>query len=224
MTINYVINSEVIDIMSDTPNADDIFLVDSNIWYWLTYTRASLSDPPPKYYQINEYPKYINKVLLSKGKLVRCSLCLSELIHRIESTEYQIFERTNINTKIKEFRYNYQIERQNVIQEIKASWAQVKSMSKPISFKIDQKVENKAMTRLDSQFIDGYDFFILEAIGQTKIRKIITDDGDYTSVPGIQVFTANRNVISCASTQGKLITRGSTKSISIYKKVSNIFR
>ena len=40
-----------------------------------------------------------------------------------------------------------------------------------------------------------------------NIEKIITDDGDYLTVPDIQVFTANRNVINAARSQGKLVTR-----------------
>ena len=33
------------------------------------------------------------------------------------------------------------------------------------------------------------------------------DDGDFATVPGIQVFTANRNVIQAARAQGRLATR-----------------
>jgi hypothetical protein len=40
---------------------------------------------------------------------------------------------------------------------------------------------------------------------QECINKIITDDGDYVTVPGIEVFTANRGAINVATNQGKLI-------------------
>jgi hypothetical protein len=39
------------------------------------------------------------------------------------------------------------------------------------------------------------------------VVQVITDDGDFSTVPGIQVFTANRNVIQAARAQGRLITR-----------------
>lgn len=42
---------------------------------------------------------------------------------------------------------------------------------------------------------------------QESVNKIITDDGDYVTVPGIQVFTANPGAIAAATNQGKLITR-----------------
>ncbi|MBD2773542.1 hypothetical protein [Iningainema tapete] len=39
------------------------------------------------------------------------------------------------------------------------------------------------------------------------IVKIITDDGDYVTVPGIKVFTANIGAIAAAGSQGKLRVR-----------------
>ncbi|MEA5577670.1 hypothetical protein [Anabaena sp. UHCC 0451] len=56
-------------------------------------------------------------------------------------------------------------------------------------------------------YLDGYDLFILESMGQESIDKIITDDGDFVTVPGIQVFTANPRAIAAANNQGKLIRR-----------------
>jgi hypothetical protein len=44
-------------------------------------------------------------------------------------------------------------------------------------------------------------------MAQAGTVKVITDDGDYVTVPGIQVFTANYNVITAARNQGKLLTR-----------------
>ncbi len=43
MTVNYTVKADVIDIMTDSPQKGDIFLVDTNIWYWLTYPQASSS-------------------------------------------------------------------------------------------------------------------------------------------------------------------------------------
>jgi hypothetical protein len=39
------------------------------------------------------------------------------------------------------------------------------------------------------------------------VLQIITDNGDFATVPGVQVFTANRNVIQAARTQGQLVSR-----------------
>ena len=42
---------------------------------------------------------------------------------------------------------------------------------------------------------------------KAAIDQVITDDGDYVTVPGIRAFTANQNAIAAAKSQGKLITR-----------------
>lgn len=36
MAINYNVQADVIDIQRDQPQKTDTFLVDSNVWYWLT--------------------------------------------------------------------------------------------------------------------------------------------------------------------------------------------
>ncbi|TAE94775.1 MAG: hypothetical protein EAZ79_22025 [Oscillatoriales cyanobacterium] len=163
MAIQYTVNAEVVDIGSDIPQKDDIFLVDTNVWYWLTYTPASTS---ARSYQINDYPAYLTKILSAQGLLLYCGLSLAELAHNIEQAERAIFSTT---LKPKEYRHNEPTERANVVAEVIA--------------------------------------LILEAMDKAGVVQVITDDGDYVTVPGIKVFTANHNVITAARNQGKLITR-----------------
>ncbi|WP_238360990.1 hypothetical protein [Iningainema tapete] len=63
------------------------------------------------------------------------------------------------------------------------------------------------MTRFQTQLLDGYDLFILETMNKEGIVNVITDDGDFVSVPGIRVFTSNMNAIKAARSQGKLVVR-----------------
>jgi hypothetical protein len=208
MAINYNIQAEVVDIRVDTPKQDDSFLVDTNIWFWMAYSRASLGDNPPGKYQITYYPTYISNALNSNSKLYRCGLSLSELAHIIEKTEWEIFKRTGAPLSIKEFRHNLSAERTNVVTQINVAWSQVKSMASPVeNLIIDESATDFALNRLSTQMLDGYDLFIVESITKSGLVQVITDDGDYTSVPNIRVFTANRNVIDAARNQGKLVTR-----------------
>jgi hypothetical protein len=39
------------------------------------------------------------------------------------------------------------------------------------------------------------------------VVQVITEDGDFASVPGMRVFTANRSVMSAACSEGKLLIR-----------------
>lgn len=201
MAIQYTVKAEVVNIQFDTPQKDDIFLVDTNVWYWLTYTQASTSALP---YQIKDYSAYLRKIISAQGLLLYCGLSLAELAHNIEQAERAIFS-TTLNTK--EYRHNEPTERANVVAEVLAAWGQVTSIAVSTDVTIDETTTNASLTRFQTQLLDGYDLLFLEAMDKAGVVQVITDDGDYVTVPGIKVFTANRNVIKAARNQGKLITR-----------------
>jgi predicted nucleic acid-binding protein len=205
MPINYNVQAEVIDLRSDTPQDNDMFLVDTNVWYWLTYTQASTSAVP---YQIADYPSYIAKALTTKCLLSYCGLSLAELAHNIEQTERKIFNsRLSYDLKPKEYRHNYPTERANIVSEIEIAWSQVTSIAASTDITINEASTNAALNRFKTQILDGYDLMILEVMDKAGINQVITDDGDYVTVPRIKVFTANQKAIAAARSQGKLITR-----------------
>ena len=39
MAANIVIRADVVDISKDTPRNNENFLVDTNVWYWMTYSK-----------------------------------------------------------------------------------------------------------------------------------------------------------------------------------------
>lgn len=80
-------------------------------------------------------------------------------------------------------------------------------MADPLTLTIDATITSAALNRFQTEKVDGYDLFILESMKNKGVVQIITDDGDFASVQGIQVFTANKNVITAATNQGKLLTR-----------------
>jgi predicted nucleic acid-binding protein len=201
MVVNYTVQAEVVDIQSDTPKQDDIFLVDTNVWYWLAYTKASTSAQP---YQITDYPSYLAKAISAQALLLYCGLSLAELAHNIEQTERKIFSAT---LKPKEYRHNNPVQRANVVAEVEAAWNLVTLIAASTDITVDETTTNASLARFQTQPLDGYDLLILKAMAQAGTVKVITDDGDYVTVPGIQVFTANYNVITAARNQGKLLTR-----------------
>ena len=201
MAVNYTVQAEVVNIRSDQPKKDDIFLVDTNVWYWLTYTKASTSAIS---YQITDYSTYLAKALAAQSLLLYCGLSLAELAYNIEQTEKRLFSSS---VKAKEYRHNYPGERANVIAEIQAAWSQVTSIAVSTDITVDEATTNACLNRFQTQLLDGYDLLILEAMDKAGIVQAITDDGDYVTVPGIRVFTANRNVLIAAGNQSKLLTR-----------------
>jgi predicted nucleic acid-binding protein len=204
MAVNYIIQAEVVDITGDTPRAEDAFLVDTNVWYWMTYTRASQSAIQ---YQTTNYPAYTNAALAAGARIYQSGLSLAELTHLIEKAEREIYERTNGQIGTKEYRHNFPGERTQVITEIQSAWSQVVNLADPLVSTIDNQTANAALARFQTEKVDGYDLFILESMKNHSVVQVITDDGDFATVSGIQVFTANRNVITAARNQGKLKIR-----------------
>lgn len=206
MPINYQIAANVVDIRTDNPFKGENFFVDTNVWYWMTYTRASSSALP---YQITDYPNYVNSVLDAGGKIYQNGLSFAELAHLIEKTEFDIFNKIHRAERIKskEFRHNHSLEREKVIAEIEAAWGQVKSMAEPLEITIDESTTEAARKHIKTNLLDGYDLFILQLLTRHNVLQIITDDGDFATIPGIKMFTSNKNVIKTAQKQKKIMKR-----------------
>lgn len=203
MVVNLNIQADIIDIKTDNPQQGDIFLVDTNVWFWQTYTNARFGIKASKF---SNYLKYINQALLNGATLTYSGLILAELAHIIEKTEYEIYTKSHGVLPLKEYRHNYPNERINVVSEVKSAWSQVKAFAVPVDLTVDDATTDAALNRFQTQAVDGYDLLLLEAIsraGAGKI-KIITHDMDYAVVPGIQVFTSNNYVIQEANIQKKL--------------------
>lgn len=200
------IKADVIDITKDVPLPGDSFLVDTNVWYWMTYSRASMAGA--QNYQVSHYPQYTTSALSTGSAIFQSGLSLAELSHVVEKVERELFEKANstqVSTKV--FRHNYPAERSKVSSEIESMCKQILSMADSIDTLVDGSFTQTAISRLSTDLVDGYDLFILETMDLKGLKQIITDDGDFATVAGIQVFTANKNVITAALQQGKLITR-----------------
>lgn len=204
MAINYTVQAEVIDITVDAPKAEDAFLVDTNVWYWMTYPNATSHTQN----QRSNYPSYLHNALGVSAKIFHSGLTLAELAHIIEKTEREVYARSiGSNTEPKEYRHNFSGQRGHVVSEVKAAWAQVSNLAELLTVTIDTITTTAALNSFQTEKVDGYDLFIIESMKSHGVMQVITDDGDFATVPGIQVFTANRNVIQAARAKGKLVTR-----------------
>lgn len=207
MAIRYTVQAAVVDLSTDTPQAADVFLVDTNVWYWLAYSRASQSVRPPLSYQTTLYPGYINAALGVGARLLHSGVSLAELTHVIEQVERDIYAAASGPISTKEYRHNLPYERRRVCAEIQAAWGVVTSLAEPLPLLIDAQTTTAALTRLHTTQVDGYDLLLLESMQRHGVVQVITDDGDFATVPGLQVFTANRTVLRTARVQGTLRAR-----------------
>lgn len=202
--INYEIKADVFNIQYDHPRRNDSFLIDTNVLYWFA---SPLGRENARVYQLEGYPPYIKNALSSRSSLLRCDLSMAELAHTIESDQRNVFIRSNGRITTKQYRHNHVSERATVVNAVKGAWRVVESMSRPVEFSLSESLAQSALNKLSELPVDGYDVFILEALAEKGLNKVITDDGDFATVPGIQVFTCNRNVLSAAKDQGRLKNR-----------------
>lgn len=206
------VRAQVVDIRTDVPTTEDLFFVDTNAWYWLTYNRASLHPEPPQPYQVKSYPDYLKLALTNGAKLLWCGFSFAELAHSIEKTEREIYaNQANREIQAKEYRHGYPNQRRKVTGLITEAWEQVTSLGAPLAVSVDEEITQSAASRIQNVGLDGYDLFIIEAMQRNGINQIITDDGDYSTVSGIIVFTANQHLIEAARSANRLITRQQKK-------------
>lgn len=201
------VTADVVDLRTDQPRQDDVFFIDSNVWFWVGYTNASVGD---KFNQSVDYPTYVGNALSAGSSLYRCTLSFAELAHSIERSERTIVGKSKgVELRTKDFRHNYPMERANVLTEIENVWALSDGMTdgNTIEVKVTSSMVTDTLTRLKSEELDGYDAFMVEAMLAQGIKQVITDDGDFGQVPGITVFTANDLLIREAAKQGKLKKR-----------------
>jgi hypothetical protein len=211
MAVNYAVQAQIVDLRTDPPKPVDRFYVDTNVWFWTVYARVGLSPQPPRANQIRDYPTYLKSTLIAGSDLRWSGLSFSELAHRVEKTEFEIYCQSTIgmSPNPKEYRHNLAAERQRVMQEIETAWQAVESMGKPLDkpVTIDGTETAAALQELKACALDGYDVFALRAAIASGITQIISDDGDFCVVPGITLFTANRTVLAAAQVQGHLRAR-----------------
>jgi predicted nucleic acid-binding protein len=212
MAVNFQVRAGVVDLANHLPARNETFLVDTNVWFWTAYPR--LSDPAldDSKYQVRAYPGCLGRIRKAGGKPFWCGLTFSELAHRVEEAEYQIWKRLSQvpardMATPKEFRHNFAAERASVVQTINTVWGAVTGvgeiLSSPVT--IDATATEAARDEMGRCPLDGYDMFLLQTARRSGIRNIISDDGDLCCVPDITLFTCNRAVIGCASAQGRLI-------------------
>jgi len=69
MPINLNIQADVIDIKNDIPQKSDIFLVDTNVWFWRAYANAGFNAKPAQQQNRRNYFNYLNLALLNGATL-----------------------------------------------------------------------------------------------------------------------------------------------------------
>ena len=203
----YTVRARVVDIRKDTPRSTVAFLVDTNVWYWRVYPSAGVLPGSATPAQMSYYSAYLQRSTAAGAIVYRTGLCLAELAHLIEQNERDAYSQAVAPMASKDYRHNLPSERARVVGEVQNAWAEVKLQSHPLPLVIDDHVTDAALARFATQPVDGFDLFLLEAMSAGGINQVLTDDGDYCTVPGLEVFTANPRVLAAARSAGLLVSR-----------------
>jgi hypothetical protein len=201
------LRATVVNLATDTPRAGDVFLLDTNVLYWVCYSKAlDFAQAQRQDHKATTYSRYLNRALVAGTKFTKCVASLAELAHVIERDECAIFsQRVGTEIRLKDYRYDSG-ERGHVVEEIQTAWAVAEAITDRRSLPISAEVE-PLRAILSVAIVDGYDLLIYHAALGAGIRQILTDDVDYGEFPDVQIFTANLKLINIAREQGKLVAR-----------------
>ncbi len=172
-------------------NKDEVFAIDTNVLLWTHYSKASNPKLNKHPYQVIYYPNFIAKLLSNGNKLVTTVLNISELIAVVEKNEFTFYKISNCcNMNIKTYRkilserLAYQREINNMLIEIKSSYnnqIEVIDITK-------EKLENFC-NDINKNECDVFDFMVIEYLKSIGVINYISDDKDFLSVDGINLFT-----------------------------------
>jgi predicted nucleic acid-binding protein len=200
VAVNLTVRAKIIDIERYRPAAGEAFLVDTNVWWWAAYAFAPElpNEKKPKPYQLSAYPDFLKRAKVAGALLHWSPLTWPELAHHIERTEFEMakYYGSPDAQNAKTYRHNDANERARVVQTIADSWGEIEALGTPLAdVVLSPSSITEAVVLQNEAALDGYDLFLALALKRSNIAGILTDDGDFATVPGIRVFTANRSVL-----------------------------
>lgn len=208
MTKKFDVQASVVDLRRDIPASGDKFLIDTNVWYWVTYTRASLGSQRPKSYQLQEYTSYLDKALRVKAAMFCSVYSLTELAHLVEETERDIYMREEgQDVTSKEYRHRIEGGWEDVIQELDTAWKQIKQFARPLEASLTEADAEDLITKLRNFPMDATDHLVVNSMRTKDLAAVITDDLDFAVMPKLVVFTCNPRIIELAKETNRLVSR-----------------
>lgn len=185
-----IVNIKEVDITSISEK--DIFVIDTNVLIWTHYSRASHPSLKNHPYQVYDYPNFIYKLLENGNKLITTELNITELLGVVERNEFQIYKAANNkNLKKKEFRKiateraKYKSEIDTMIMEIKTLYDNQIEI-----IELGEELIAEFQNKICKNICDVFDYAILEHFKKRNITNFISDDKDFSSIDGINLFTS----------------------------------
>jgi predicted nucleic acid-binding protein len=197
------VQADVVDITCDTPRPGDRFVVDTNVWVRMVLASGARAATQRQ----QRYAPYLKSSRRLGAKLLVPSLVLWELARTAERAEFDLWSPSgNVLKEFKDFRCD-PVERPRVAKLIQRAWMDVLGLATLIDTPMDSVAAFDLIKAFPFTVMDPYDLCIVGAAKKAGVTMIITDDADYGSLSGIQVFTNNGFLLTEAKQQGRCISR-----------------
>ena len=182
----------IIDInsFSSINNSKEYFL-DTNVLYWYVYPRYGLTKKSVEY-QAKPYYDFVDRLVSDGNPLYTSVYNISELLNIIEKNEFAIFLATNPNCHYtpKDYRKD-SVERKKLQNILHTTLNNATAICKILDFNFTNlKLKNFTNT-FSAHRCDPFDYVILDNCVSTNHTNIISDDNDFTTFSGINLYTAN---------------------------------
>lgn len=201
-----ITKASVIDIRklnSKDVDKTKVFALDTNILYWMHYSRCSLTGHAS--YQLEDYPNFISELITNGNKLVTTIYNITELLYIIERNEFEIYNLTNPKISKKAFR-DILKERNDVKIELETVILQIKELYEIKEFSIDILGIDEFTNNFVNHNCDDFDYLIVKNLISNGVNNIISDDSDLVTMEKITLYTSNNNTISKAKAAKLLIS------------------
>ena len=168
------------------------FCLDTNVLYWYTYPRYGLGEKNNKHHS-QVYYDFVDKLVADGNPLITTIYNVSELLNIVEKHEWEIYKRLNPQFPIDKKDYRrIASERTNLQQIMKTTISNVKNICTIVDFNFSSEGLDCYVDSFTKHRCDVFDYLILNYYVESSDINIISDDNDFVTYPGINLYTANR--------------------------------
>ncbi|MBX9694017.1 MAG: PIN domain-containing protein [Cyanobacteria bacterium] len=192
------VEATIYDINHDQPQKTDRFIVDANVWVWVTFSAYSLEERDAQRSMC--YQNYLLSIRSCKAKVFHSPLQVSEVASVVENLLFDVYLKmpsANPSTKKKDFRQMLD-QRAKVVSEVNSCINIIRKVSGPLPLPDSTLLLDGMVDRFSRLPLDAYDAALLTQAEAAGIYQVITDDSDFAAVKGIQMYTCNERVLRSA--------------------------
>lgn len=178
-------------------NNNTVFCLDTNVLYWYCYPRYNDNLHPQRVSEIGVYYEFVDRLVRNGNPIITSIYNVSEFLNVIEKHECEIYQKLHddIVVSVKDLR-NIKQEREKLKRLMAVSTNNVFETCEIIEFEMKKSVIDKFVDNLHSHKCDVFDYVTLDYYKEHNKLNIVTDDADFMSVDGINIFTSNEQMLN----------------------------